>query len=184
MNTPPKFLKPVLLLLVAAGVAAWAWKTFRPETSSGSQSAPPVSAQAPANEPDHCVVVTYFNDDHPCPTCLKIEKLARIAVESGDFAEQLANGQLRFQTLNMDRPENKHFIDEYGLSFKTVVISERENGKQTKWEKYDEVWDLVGTPAEFDAYIKGGVRKHLESAIPKTAKPEIKTTDNPFSDDA
>jgi hypothetical protein len=183
MNKAPKFLKTILLLLVAAGIGAWAWKTFGPAANTADQQKQPTpaAAQTPAEEPARLVVVTYFTSDQRCPTCLKIEKQTREAVEGG-FGKELADGVLRFQTLNMDRAENKHFVGDYGLSFKTVVISERKNGKQTTWEKFDEVWDLVGDPEAFSAYIRGGIRKHLKAAIPAEPKPEATTTDNPFSD--
>ena len=113
-------------------------------------------------EPERLVLVTYFTSDQRCPTCLKIEKLTRTAVYDG-FAAELDAGIIRFQTVNFDLPENKHFIGDYALAFKTVVISERHQGKETKWDKYDKVWDLVGEPEAFTAYLQAGIRAHLKS---------------------
>jgi len=116
MNKAPKFVNVILLLLVAAGIGAWAWKTFGPGANTEDQQKQPTTAESaartPAEEPARLVVVTYFTSDQRCPTCLKIEKQTREAVEGG-FAKELADGVLRFQTLNMDRAENKHFVGDY-----------------------------------------------------------------------
>jgi hypothetical protein len=162
VNNTPKALRAVLFLLILAGVGAWAWKNFGPANSPAHSNGSPVGENAAtADAPEHLVVVTYFTSDQRCPTCLKIEKQTRATLESC-FSEQLASGEMRFQTLNFDRPENKHFIDDYGLAFKTVVVSERKKGEEAAWEKFDKVWDLVGEPEAFSAYLEEGIRKHLK----------------------
>ena len=166
MNTAPKYLRTALLALVAIGVGSWAWRNFGPPQSAPAPPPPAgesAAALSPAEEPEHLVLVTYFTSDQRCPTCLKIEKQTRAAVETG-FADELANDALRFQTLNFDRPENKHFIDRYELAFKTVVVSEHRKGKETEWEKFDDVWNLVGEPEDFARYLQDGIRNYLESA--------------------
>lgn len=157
MNKPPRILQIALLALVLAGVAAWAWRSFGPAPEPAAAAPAP-----PADEPARLVLVTYFTSDVRCPTCLKIEKQTREAVESG-FADELAAGTLRYQSINFDQAENKHFVDDYGLAFKTVVVSERHQGKEVKWESYDKVWDLVNEPDAFAAYLQEGIRSHLKA---------------------
>ena len=141
MNKPPKVLQIALLVLVLAGVAVWAWRSFgpTPESAKTGGQAPVEAHSITQSEPEDLVLITYFTSDQRCPTCLKIEKQTRDAIHDG-FAAELAAGTIRFQTINFDRPENKHFIDDYGLAFKTVVISARHHGKEAKWDKYDRVW--------------------------------------------
>lgn len=161
MSKPTKILRLALLVLVAGGVGVWAWRGFGP---GGGTDAPvaPAPADAPvAPEPADCVLVTYFTTDQRCPTCLKIEQQTRAAVEAG-FAGELAGGQVRFQTLNLDRPENRHFATDYQLAFKTVVVAERRGGREARWEKFDKVWDLVDEPDAFATYLQDGVRRHLK----------------------
>jgi hypothetical protein len=164
MIKPPRILQVALLALVLAGVATWAWRSFAPAPESAAAGNPPAAGTPapPAAEPALLVLVTYFTTDVRCPTCLKIEKQTRAAVESG-FADELAAGSVRFQSVNFDQPQNKHFIDDYGLAFKTVVVSEWRQGKEVKWEKYDKVWELVGEPDAFAAYLQQGIRSHLKA---------------------
>lgn len=150
------------MLLVSAGIGVWAWRTFGPATAATARSGQPAAAAA-APEPAHLVLVTYFTSNQRCPTCLKIEKQAREAIESG-FSSELASGLVRFQTVNFDLPENGHFAKDYELTFKTVVVSDRRNGKERKWEKFDKVWDLVGDQPAFAAYLQEGVRKYLAAS--------------------
>lgn len=164
MNTAPRFLKVALLLLAGVGIGVWAARNLgsgaKPE-GGGAGTDPEASVVVP--EPAHCVLVTYFTTDTRCPTCLKIEKQTRDAVSSA-FANELASGEVRFQTLNLDRPENKRFEALYQLSFKTVVVSDRHQGKEAAWAKFDQVWDLVDKPAEFAACLQEGIRQYLKPA--------------------
>lgn len=165
MKTAPLFIRAALVALVIVGIGTWAWRSFGPSQNPPADVPPPsegksASASA-ADAPAHQVLVTYFTTDQRCPTCLKIEKQTKEAMESA-FADELASGEVLFRTTNFDRDENKHFIEEYELSFKTVVISDRRNGKESAWAKFDEVWDLVGEPDAFAAYLQEGVRKYLK----------------------
>jgi hypothetical protein len=157
MKKPPLILRIALLGLALVGIGNWAVRAFGPGTA--------VAAAPAAAAPAHEVVVTYFTTDQRCPTCLKIEKLTREAVDGG-FSAALASGELRFQTVNFDRPENQHFAKDYDMSFKTVVIAERRDGKEIRWEKFDEVWDFVDQPAAFHAYLRKGVQRFLNPVKP------------------
>ena len=159
MNTPPKIVRAALMLLVLTGMSVWAWRTFGPATG-GAPAPHPAAADAVAPEPAHLVLVTYFTSNQRCPTCLKIEKQTRDAMESA-FAGELASGLVRFRTVNFDLPENEHFTKDYELTFKTVVVSDRHSGKERKWEKFDKVWDLVADSTAFATYLQEGVRKYL-----------------------
>lgn len=164
MKTASVILRGALLLLAFAGISTWAWKNFGPvgNPSTATDSSAEGDVDPGPVAPAHQVLVTYFTTDQRCPTCLKIEKQAKAAVESA-FARQLASGEVRFETKNFDRDDNKDLIRRYDLSFKTVVISNRRNGREVDWAKFDKVWDLVGDPEAFAAYLQEGIRKHLKS---------------------
>lgn len=161
IHTTLKVFRVLFVLLALAGISLWAYENFgsRPDSiDPGSPSA----AESPAElkGPAHLVLVTYFTTDARCPTCLKIEKQAREAVEEA-FSGELASGMVRFQTINFDQAANKHFAEDYELAFKTVVISDRHDGKEVRWAKFDEVWDLVEDRPAFAIYLQDGVRKYL-----------------------
>ena len=150
-------LRLALLALAMVGIAFWVAKTFGPRSEA---TAGPI-ADDPLVGRDHGVVVTYFTTDARCPTCLKIEELTHRAVTE-NFSAELAERSLVFRTLNIDRPENERFTKRYDLVFKTVVVSERRSGEETRWVALDEVWDLTDEPAAFIELVRGAVRKYLD----------------------
>ena len=83
------------------------------------------------------------------------------------FSDKLASKEIVFQTINYDKPENKHYTKDYQLAFKTVVISEYKKGKEVSWTKYDDVWKLHSTPDAFKSYLQNGVLQYLKTDIPK-----------------
>lgn len=179
MKNTIKAIRALIYLIAIVGIGFWAWKNFATGTSTPplSESAPTndSSANSDINQSEHALVVTYFTSDQRCATCLKIEKLTQDAIHS-QFPDELKTKEIIFQTINYDRPENKHYIDEYQLAFKTVVVSERKKGVEQRWSKYDKVWELFDDPEEFSTYLQKGIRQYLEQ--------EPNTQPNPLKNDA
>ena len=145
--------KAVALLLlgfVAASVAVVVSREIK-----ANRSAPDPGAAIATPAADGALTVYYFHATRRCQTCNKIEALAREAVET-TFADEIAGGRLVFKSLNMEEPENQRFIEAFGLVSNTVVMQQGED-----FEKFDAVWDHVGDPAAFHAYIQAGVAKFL-----------------------
>ena len=158
MKKTTLILRIALIALALVGIAHWASRNFGPRSEIGGAA----GADDPLGGRDHGVVVTYFTSNARCPTCLKIEALTKKAVNDG-FADELAEGSVVFRTLNIDQPENDRFTKRYDLVFKTVVVSERRSGDETRWVALDEVWDLTNEPAAFIDLVRGAVRKYLET---------------------
>ncbi|HUU93132.1 MAG TPA: nitrophenyl compound nitroreductase subunit ArsF family protein [Phycisphaerae bacterium] len=152
----PKTIVGVVLLVFAAAslvylVAAELSKTDEP---AGAGGAPPTDL------PDDAVVVTYFLSNFRCPTCLKIEAYSKEAVETG-FADAVKDGRLVWRAVNTDEPGNKHFLDDYQLAAKAVVVSVRRGGKEVKWKNMEDIWFQVGVKDDFLAYIRTEVAAAL-----------------------
>ena len=165
INKAARLIRGIVLLVAITGIGMWAWKNFGTTPATASvQTEPSSSTQVNAtdNPSGYAVVVTYFTSNARCTTCLKIEKQTHDTLEK-NFAKELASKEMVFQTINFDKPENKHYIKDYDLAFKTVVVTEHKNGKEVQWAKYDKVWNLVDTPEQFSAYLKDGIRQHLSS---------------------
>jgi hypothetical protein len=158
-----KILQPILLTIVALGIGAFVWGKIIPD-STPEQSPATTTSKVETNltqaSEQPSVVVTYFTTDVRCVSCQTIERLTRETLER-DFAGAMENGTLRFQTINIDRAANKHYIKEYDLSFKTVVVSGA--SQKADWEKLDEVWQLLKEPEDFAAYIRAAVAPKLEA---------------------
>jgi hypothetical protein len=121
-------------------------------------------AEAPqrATPPSHVrkVVATYFHGNVRCVTCRKIEAQAQEAVHDG-FEEQIAAGTVVFRAVNVEEDANRHFIQDYQLVTRTLVVTEEVDGSVTRWAKLDNVWTLVNDRTAFFRYVQGGVRDYL-----------------------
>jgi len=115
---------------------------------------------APADVTDAAVVVTYFTTDVRCDSCRTIERLSRQAIDEG-FPDEVASGAVAYRVVNTDRPENEHFLDDYEISNKTVIVSHRVDGAETEWCNRQDVWLLLDEPDEFLSYVREPVRRYL-----------------------
>lgn len=112
-------------------------------------------------ETSHKVVAYYFHGNRRCGSCKRLEAYSREAIDSG-FAEELKAGKLEWLVINTDKPENKHFIKDYQLYTKSLVISDTENGKQTRWKNLDKIWRLLHNKEDFIQYVQRETRAFLE----------------------
>lgn len=153
-----KFFTGILLVFVVASVGFLLFK----ESRRGSQvaagpSAPAVAASGPG------VVAYYFHGRVRCASCVKIGNLAGKAIRER-FPEELRKGLIAFRQVNIDEPENRHFIDDYGLSSQSLVIVEYRDGRQVRWKSLEKVWTLLDSEKEFLPYVQDGVSSYLNGA--------------------
>ncbi|MGA9141365.1 MAG: nitrophenyl compound nitroreductase subunit ArsF family protein [Methanocella sp.] len=147
----------IAFVLLSVGYVAFKYVSENAADSGADKTAALVASQV---EPDK-VVVYYFYGTARCDSCMKIEAYTKEAVESG-FPEALKEGKLEWRPLNAELSENQHFIKDYGLYTRTVVVSDMKNGNQTDWKKLDEVWNLIGDKDRFMTFIQDNVRTYLE----------------------
>lgn len=106
------------------------------------------------------VAVYYFHTTNRCYSCNLIEKLTKQAIDSG-FKDQIDNKLLRFKSINIDLPENKHFVEDYKLYTKSVIVSTQINGKEKNWKNLDKVWTLLRDQDKFAEYIQTEIKTQL-----------------------
>lgn len=122
----------------------------------------PRAAAATIATPSRKIVAMYFHGDVRCTTCRKVEAYAKEAVEEG-FKDRMAAGQVEFRAVNVDQLENRHFIEDYRLTSRSVVVAEEVGGAVTRWVKLDQVWSLVGDRPTYLVYVQDAVRAYVEN---------------------
>ncbi len=115
---------------------------------------------AGSSSPADRVVAYYFHATVRCVTCRTIESYSREAVEQA-FAKELKDGKLEWKLVNIQLPENRHFIREYQLYTRSLVIVKVRGGKQVEWRNLEKVWELLGDKAEFLRYVQANVKGYL-----------------------
>ena len=162
---PKTIMTAVLLTFVIASAAYFVFtETTRekspPQIADESEIDPSVTAAADAGNK---VIVYYFHATRRCWTCKTIEAYSEEAVRTG-FAEQLASGTLEWKTINVDEPENQHFVEDFQLATRTVLLVNVIAGVNKDGKRLDRVWQLVRDKTAFVDYIWENTNDFLADA--------------------
>ena len=147
----------LLLLFVASSLVVMLVRNFSGEESTEHAAVRPTELAA---EGGTKVIAYYFHGNVRCKTCLTIEMYALEAIESG-FPEALRGNRLEFVSVNLDEPENEHFIEDFQLAAKTVVLERVVNGERGDYVNLTRVWELVGNKEAYIEYVQDATEKML-----------------------
>ncbi len=173
MNTK-KITTLVLLLFVVASVGTIIAKEKGAQESSvvnTAETAAPSTAEAPYTPiPQQMasavvpvapsekvapvkVVAYYFHGNMRCYSCKLIESFTVEAIESG-FADDIKSGRVELKIVNVEEPANEHYIQDYQLASRSVVVARYEGEAQKDWKRLDAVWQLTGDKEAFIRLIQ------------------------------
>ncbi len=162
----------VLLAFVAASVIYLVVKETEGRSAATGQSAStsvPQSREtgtpevAETTKASSKLVAYYFHGNMRCMTCRTIEAYAKEAVNAG-FPEALKDGRLEFRAVNVEEKANEHFVQDYQLTTRSVVLVQFADGKQGQWKNLPRVWQLVRDKEAFLKYVQDETRSYLEAA--------------------
>jgi hypothetical protein len=94
---------------------------------------------------------------------MKFEQYSRKAVVTG-FQKALEDGRLEYKMVNYEKPGNEHYVEDYKLYAKSIVVVEMKGDERVRWNNLDKIWQLVSSEKEFIDYIQEGVRSYLGEA--------------------
>jgi len=108
------------------------------------------------------LTVYYFHTTYRCHSCTLLEEYTRDAVMK-NFPAELKSGRIKFVALNIEKDPNRHYIQDYHLSFKSVVVSvQDEKGREKRWENLSKVWVYLRNRDALTKYVVERVRSHLK----------------------
>ena len=107
------------------------------------------------------VEVYYFHTTMRCASCHKIQQFTEEALAG--FPEKLESGEIEYQIINVEEPANKHYVEDYGLYTKSVVLSLQKNGKEVKSKNLDKIWQLLNNKKKFIAYVQDETKTLLDA---------------------
>ncbi len=123
-------------------------------------SADPLSFAA-ENMPKDKVIAYYFHGTFRCPTCRKLERYSKEAIETY-FKDALLSGKLEYEVVNVEDKGNEHYTSDYQLYTKALVLSLVKGGKEIKWKNLEKIWEYVGNKQRFIDYVNAGVADFLQ----------------------
>lgn len=138
----------------------------------GATGVPPARAESPrtgvAEKPtvmtpsihSHRVIAYYFHTTSRCASCRAIEAYSREAIENA-FAAELADGRLVWKPVNIEVRGNEHFVKDYGLYTKSLVLVNEVRGRPAQWKTLEKVWQLLTDKGRFMRYVEEEARAYL-----------------------
>ena len=168
---PKTIVTVILLLFVAVSVVYLVVGERREEPDKSTEQAEtqPIDARQ-EEQPDpngkaaeRKVVAYYFHGNVRCATCRTIESYAKEAVDAR-FPDALRSGALEWRVINVDDPANEHYVEEFQLTTRSIVLESVVGGKRQDWKNLQRVWDLVRDDKEaFLGYVQDETRAFLEA---------------------
>ncbi|MBN1869254.1 MAG: hypothetical protein JW847_01585 [Candidatus Omnitrophica bacterium] len=140
-------MKKLIIILLAAVVAV----------SAG------FSAFAQDNPSAAKMTAYYFHGSVRCITCTNMEKYSREAIET-NFQDTIASGKLEFKAVNVEEGGNEHFVDDYQLYTKALILSLVKDGKEIKSKNLDQIWQLSRDKEKFFEYVTGEINEFMKDA--------------------
>jgi len=132
-------------------------------TEAAQQAAQEAPTRVAPSARPHRVVAYYFHTTVRCTSCRAIEAYSQEAIASA-FAEEIKDGRLVWRVVNIEVPGNEHFIQDYQLYTKSLVIVHEVQGERTEWKNLEKVWQLVQDKPRFVRYVQDEMRGYLKES--------------------
>jgi hypothetical protein len=81
-----------------------------------------------------------------------MEEYSREAIEA-NFKDALTSGKLEFLSVNVEDRGNEHFVNDYQLYTKTLILSLVKDGKEVKSKNLDKIWEYARNKQKFIDYV-------------------------------
>ena len=149
----------VLFIFVVASIVFMVIKQMKGASSAAAAAGTEQKNASAVARMDDVLTVYCFHGNRRCMICSKIEQLTKQALEE-KYAGALASGKIVFRAVNVEEPVNEHFVRDFGLTVRGVVMAG--NGR---FEKFDSVWNLVRDPEKFQSCIQDGVKRMMGKTL-------------------
>ena len=111
--------------------------------------------------PDSKVYAYYFHGTMRCPTCHKLEQYSKEAIDT-NFKPEVASGKLVFNVINTDKRGNEHFVNDYQLYTKSLILSLVKDGKEIKHKNLDKIWEHSRNKQKFIDYVTSEISNFMK----------------------
>jgi hypothetical protein len=161
MRTLPKgariTLTAVLLTFVAVSVGyVVVSKLIKPSHAAAPEAAAGTPARAET-------VVYYFYTSSRCASCMRIEAWTKECLEQ-EFGSDLKSGRIAWKPVNLEEDGNMHFVEDFKLTAKTVIVCNYRDGQPGRYADLVDVWRLLNDKGRFFQLVRTKVREHLGSS--------------------
>lgn len=110
------------------------------------------------------VLAYYLHGTVKGSCCTSMENEFKAALAQ-NFPGQLQQGKVAFISIDVDKPENRHYLEDFQVPSRSLVLVLQKNGENVKWSNMVGVWLKLGDQEKFSQYVKDEVGKFLQEAV-------------------
>jgi len=171
---PKNIITIVLILFVLASIVFLAAKELKQKPDAADKGLEQTQNQLQAQTPNQTqlqsqpkaitdkTVVYYFRTNIRCVKCKKFESYTQQVIDD-QFSGQVKTGELEWKVVNVEEKGNEHFIDDYKLVTKSIILSNVKDGKETEYKNLDRIWAIVDDETTFKDYITNQITEFFVS---------------------
>ena len=156
-----RIIRICLVLFVSISIAYFAYDEINLMQESSKTRENVLGEICDPSLPVDYSVLYYFHGTIRCKACLDMEANAKKVVETY-FSSQYEAGTLRWKVVNIDLPENYHYLEDYIIMYNTLVIQQYIDGKPAEWKELWHAWDLSEKEDQYIEYVRDEVASFLE----------------------
>jgi thiol-disulfide isomerase/thioredoxin len=148
----------IYIAIIGVAIIGIIFFVLKNNDSTGEQSQDNSSAEnkKEASQPKaDKIEVFYFHSANRCVACVTLSKYTAITI-SKNFQEEISEGKIDFQEINVDLSENKELAKKFqavGSSLFINAIYEDQN----HIKEDAQVWRLLNNQAQFENYLKNKI---------------------------
>jgi hypothetical protein len=90
---------------------------------------------------DNQVIVYYFHRKFRCQSCEVLELTLQSTMQI-TYADHFGAGKLAMCIINVDDPENRHFLEQFEIFSNSIVIVEKKGGVISRYKNLESIWDI------------------------------------------
>jgi len=124
-------------------------------------TAPTMSATTAGSTQRLHLVAYYLHATQRCVTCSTIESYAFEALNTY-FSQQIEDGLLELRSVDIQQPENVHYVRDYELEYQSLILALYRGEQQEMWRNLAEVWQLVYDKEKFFLYVQSETEAMLQ----------------------
>jgi hypothetical protein len=91
---------------------------------------------------DNQVVVYYFHRKFRCQSCEVLESTLLNTMQV-TYSNHFGAGRLAMCIINVDEPENRHYLEQFEILSNSIVIVERKSGAVARYKNLESIWDVA-----------------------------------------
>lgn len=90
---------------------------------------------------DNQVIVYYFHRKFRCQSCEILESTLQNTMQV-TYAAHFGAGRLAMCVINVDDPENRHYLEQFKILSNSIVIVEKKGGVVSRYKTLEAIWDV------------------------------------------